>query len=111
VPIHIAELSVALFILAGSTTGSYKSGNDLLNDCTSNTDSQLVCIGYIQGVADTWAAFRAVSSRPDCVPEGVLVRQLRDVVLRFLQAHPEHRHSAATSLVMNAFAEAWHCSP
>jgi hypothetical protein len=42
VPIHIAELSVALFILAGSTTGSYKSGNDLLNDCTSNTDSQLV---------------------------------------------------------------------
>jgi hypothetical protein len=44
-----------------------------------------------------------------CLPVNSSLEQSRDVVVRFLRAHPELRHLVAVSLVARALAEAFPC--
>jgi Rap1a immunity proteins len=60
--------------------------------------------GYVAGVADSYEVLGVV-----CVPSKVTLGQLQDVVLKYLDAHPEGRHNIAASLVLKALTEAFPC--
>jgi len=84
----------------------FKNGNALQADCRSEdagyTDG--VCSGFIIGVLDSNAA---KSFYPYCDPDNSNVRQIRDVIKKWLENNPEFRASPAADLVNAALMEAF----
>ena len=86
-------------------SAQFWSGNLLLQRLTSGSSMDVVnAYGYIIGVADA-----TNGNGQHCVPNGVTVRQLSDVVQRFLENVPEMRHGPADSFVNVALRNAWPC--
>jgi hypothetical protein len=106
---YITALPKAFSLILIASAGTYQTGNDLLNNCVGNATENVACLGYIQGVADMWSVFRAANNHGECIPDGVVTRQLHDVVVRYLQDHPEHRHENGAGMVIEAFAKTWGC--
>jgi Rap1a immunity proteins len=81
-------------------------GNTLFTVCSEphGSESLANCYGYVVGVADTLAMTRLA-----CLPRGVAVSQLTDIVLNELRNHPENRHHSAASIVAVAFKRAFPC--
>ena len=104
-------INCKVFIAAVATVVSFNAyastGNRLLEHCLAPKGSGLAvaCVSYVDGVADTLAGISALM----CVPGEVNVGQMRDVGVRYLQAHPETRHRPAAELFIAAWAEAWPC--
>lgn len=94
-------------ILVASTAGAFQNGNGLLRYCQSGTEGDNVCIAYIMGVADTFESLRAFNSRPHCSPSGVTGKQIRDVVVQYLEKNPARRDETGPSLVIEAMVAAW----
>ena len=100
-----------------------RTASGLLAACTGHMTEQVECMAYIAGIWDgIQYGMKSVgdSSRPPaekndfqtsgiCVPGGVAIRQLRDVVVKHLEAHPERRDSDAAALVGVALATAYPC--
>ena len=92
------------------------SGNDLLRDCTNDNvrASQSFCVGFIAGA---WAGALIEGSvyhpgKPNFViPNEANLSQLKDVVVKFLNEHPEQRHLPAGVLVLLALKEAFPPAP
>ena len=98
----------------------FYTGNVLLERCGSEEDAfYLFCTGYVAGIADHISSdksiFPNVSSgqywifNDVCSPENVTVGQLAKVWIKWANEHPERLHLAASSLVTEAFAQAWPC--
>jgi len=68
---------------------------------------QLLCVGYIKGVADT-SDGKSWEGYPYCIG-GVITGQLQKIVIKYMNEHPEDLHLAAYSLVQSAFLEAFPC--
>jgi Ssp1 endopeptidase immunity protein Rap1a len=91
------------------------SGNTLLTSCRSTNRTE--CIGYIAGLLDMYGFMEAAEegtlkkagNRPFCIPDSVTIDQLADVVVKFLDAHPTHRHYEAAGLLAGAFMEGFPC--
>ena len=66
-------------------------------------------MAYISGVADTTASGGVIRGLKNCRHTHVTVQQLGDVVVQFLQKHPELRHHAASYLVAQALSESFPC--
>ena len=85
------------------------SGNVLKGACGSkNKHDQGICLGFAIAIAavvgdEPYLGWRA------CIPEGVMRAQVRDVMVKHLDDHPEKLHHNADSLVARAFAEAFPC--
>src|SRR5262245_36873292 len=93
---------VAVLVLSLSGTVQAQDGNKLLRWCLSKDPfDEGYCLGYVAGVWDATL---------DCAPPGVKAGQVRDVVVNFLQAKPQHRHRPPTDLIREAIQEAWPCS-
>ena len=89
---------------AGATT--FFTGNQLLEKCNSdNTVHQVGCMAYVMGILD--GATLNGSNVPFVIPSSSDAGQLKDVVLKYLNSHPEHRHWPASMLVWNAMADAF----
>jgi hypothetical protein len=86
----------------------YRTGNQLYQDCTS--PNVVGCLNYIMGVVDTISAYQASghAARLLCAPPAP-GKQLMDVVVRWLETHPEDRHLGAAALTSQALHEAWPC--
>ena len=97
--------------LAADNYESTESGNTLLAKCVGPPEGQLVCVGYTTGVYDMINLLEATNAVPKrhCFPPGVTRLQIHDVVVRYLQDHPDRRHSGAAGLVGDALQEAWPC--
>lgn len=91
----------------------FLNGNEVLEDCR-NLSSGLQssqCTGYIQGVVDMEAALQLVGDgRHFCVPVGGNARQLRDIVVQYLEAEPATRHMNGALLVALALKRAFPCT-
>jgi hypothetical protein len=95
----------------------FETGNSLKTECdggdVKTSDGPYLlgrCIGYVVGIADVMSADNDVNGYRACIPtDGVTEAQLRDVVTRFLNAHPETRHLLAAGLVAQALHEAFAC--
>ena len=88
----------------------YTFGNNLLTDCRNKTSGfdVGVCKGYIIAIADVLNN-NTVSGHRACLPENVTKGQVIDIVVPWLEAHPQHRHFTANSLVALALSEAFPC--
>jgi hypothetical protein len=60
-------------------------------------------------MADSIGVMQSISTAAVvCIP-AVLAGQARDVVVKYLQENPAHRHEAGATLVMEALHDAWPC--
>jgi len=92
---------------------SFIDGNKLLQQC-ANANTQRYCVYYVGGVWDATLIAQTFSGAPQrgrgCINfQAVNSQQAADVVMRWLQAHPELRHAGAGGLVIRALSEAWPC--
>jgi hypothetical protein len=87
-------------------TGHYITGNELLEACTTNTDyAKHGCNSYIIGMTDAWI----FGAKPAvCIPLGVTIGQLKDLVTQGLIDVPKYRHFSAAfsvgSILMNNYS-------
>jgi hypothetical protein len=106
---------------SGARAGFF-TGNELYAICTSaNNSDRSECLGYVVGIADA-GAYNPIVSKGYytgwgssigqarwCLPEGVVVTQIRDVVLNYLRDKPQFRNSGAAGLAAFALETAWPC--
>jgi hypothetical protein len=88
------------------------SGNRLYEACTStNAIDGAACVAYVAGVTDTlWQVQSELHAALLCnMTHQITTQQLADIVAKYLGAHPELRHFAASGLVGIALTEAFPC--
>ena len=90
-------------------TAAFMDGDRLLAKCNEEPGEGLaVCVGYVAGIADVLLE-DSVRGRRACMSLAVMTEQMVDAVRRWLEAHPDDRHSAANGLVAAALAAAFPC--
>ena len=95
---------------AADTASVILSGDELLSNCLSQDSGRnLLCAGYIAGVADALAVSRVHDGRPPCMPAAATVAQVQDVAVRYLRQHPDYGKTTAAGSVMNAIMAEWKC--
>jgi len=102
-------IALALVMAASS---QFITGRSLYDDCAAPSAArQAHCIGFITGVSDTLAYMEADSPAPLlCIPDEIEAGRLRDVVTRYLAAHPSLLNLSASSLAAKALVGAWPCA-
>jgi len=107
--------ALVLFVQAATTspslaTGGFFTGNDLHSLCRNNLPA---CQGYVAGVVDDYWASRSAfpGALPDmfCMDGHMIVEQIADVVINYLNANPNQRQYLAAGLVTVALREAFPC--
>src|SRR5262249_12583087 len=95
--------------------GRFESGNDLIQVCSDDHHfNQAYCNGYAVCVADALMAVNAMKANgyevpSACIPIDVKSEQVRDVVVQYLNAHPEKRHEPAAGHALVALQAAFPC--
>jgi len=111
----VASVVVAVSVLVATAphaTGQFFfTGNTLMENCRAGVQDKVAnlidfgaCTGYILAVTDVLAANKGV-----CLHAGVTMAQIRDFVVKWLEANPQKRHLAAHGLVAQAMSEAFPC--
>lgn len=121
-----------ILLLFTTSNADAKTGNELLADCAADQGTAtgqmqyLLCSEYIAGVVDTWDLVGSLSIAmsaeddgkinpdklrftPVCRPDGVTVGQIVDIVVKYLENHPEERHEYAHKLVLTVLIENFKC--
>jgi len=103
---------IGLLMLVAVTipSGAYYTGDELNKVCQS--DPAGACLSYLAGVSDERDSLQGFGEVPRmiCIPrDRVTTRQLRDMALKYLGAHPESRQTAAASVVSRALYDAFPC--
>jgi hypothetical protein len=90
--VFLCVLSPAIALGQGGF--AFISGNTLYERCVpgASDTANSFCIGYVTGVADVLMQLHTV-----CLPSGVEIGQLVDVVTKHLRDHPEVRHYQANN--------------
>jgi hypothetical protein len=99
--------------VAQDTRGYFMDGNNLYSQL-NDKHLELAVGGYVTGIIDTVTNLtesKALTISLFCVPTQATIRQVTDVVKKYLADHPENRHFAASSVVMVALGEAFPCKP
>ena len=108
----IASIVVAASILAGLTTdaeATFDNGNKLLGTCQNESEIPWgYCLGYIVGIAEVLETEPLVGMGA-CLPKTATKGQLRIIVIKWLEANPQHLHFSAHSLVVKALSKAFPC--
>ena len=117
-PMLIAVVA-ALVILSPSRVIASPTGNKLYEQCKSPAGSPTYwyddasCLAYIQGFIEGAISFQELwaNDQPKaiCLPENVTAGQMRDVVVKYLEIHPERRHLPAMMSIMTAAVQAFPC--
>jgi Rap1a immunity proteins len=105
--LRLLAVFVACIMPQALLADAYLNGNTLYAKCTGTADDQLVCLGYVMGVAD---GMSSNNQKVICVPHTVTNFQVRDVAAKFLRDHPEWRHFLAADLVTQALKNAFPCT-
>ena len=103
-----AALAVLVLVSAPAralAADSWVNGNELKKYCSSNSYERGICLGFTSAVAN----IVAVAGWRACIPDGVTRGQLRDIMVKFLDDHPEALHLEAASLATRAYEEAFPC--
>jgi hypothetical protein len=104
--IHLLALIFALLTLAQPASAYFYDGNSLLRVCEQKGAG---CTGYVAGIHDGNAD--RYYFQDYCLPDGVELGQLVDVVIASLRGHPEQRHLHAAKLVQDALVAKFPCKP
>lgn len=86
-------------------------GSDLLRLCSAASGSSDLnfCFGYIEGVRDglVWMAVAEKSKVSAAIPDKTTKEQLKGIVVKYLNEHPERRQRSAGLLVLIALKHAF----
>jgi hypothetical protein len=86
---------------------SFETGNKLYADCTSNTPfDEGFCLGYIAATSDVADALKKIDV---CTPKGATIREVVDVVKKYLTDHPAERHYSAFDTIITSLREVFPC--
>ena len=105
-------VAVALVLVSAAASAQeyigWMSGNELKRFCHGDLAvDQPICLGFALAVAGIVATNEPVYGFRACVPDGVTVGQLTDIITKHLNDHPEYLRLTATSLAVEAFAIAF----
>lgn len=107
----VAVMVIALTMAAMATSGhavaaSFWTAQRLKDLCQNHrgTFNNGVCMGFVVGVVDSLSGKRLA-----CLPKGVNVGQVIDVVEKHLKDHPEKGHLSAESVVEVSLLQIWPC--
>lgn len=99
------KLLAGLLLVPMMAHASFMDGNKLLSRLESNTDLEnTYAWGYVVGVYDSY-------SSGICTGGGVTVKQISDVVHKYLKDNPAQRNLDASVLVLVALGTAFPCQP
>ncbi len=101
--------------LAGEARATAINGNELFESCKDTLGpGQFRCLEYTRGVVDMMVIVRVTGVDfpvpVPCFPENANITQLRDIVVRWLEEHPETRHEPALGEMWAAFLAAFPCN-
>ena len=90
------------------------TGNKFLEWCRGIAAEQGVCLGYVMGLDDGISILQSSETdrsrwSPICKPKEVTASQVQDVVIKYLDDHPEKRHEMIAILAIVAMRAAWPC--
>lgn len=112
---HGLLAALILFAMTGAGSATFTGGNDLLENCTVDKSEVIyyqrkaLCMGYIQGVADSFACDKDLFGFRWRSPAGVTTGQLLMVVEKYLRSNPNELHYSGSSLVAAALDQAFPC--
>ena len=91
--------------------GPSATGAKALDTCTgAESAAQLSCLSYLVGFVHGLTVQSYLSDRKlTCIPDGVTPEQLRRVVVKWLEEHPENLHESAMGEVALALKNAFPC--
>jgi hypothetical protein len=103
-------LCVAVIVLGAVPAGAM-TGNELRNDAHKGGESFSFIHGFIEGTISGFGlcALASTNKNPFCFPKGVTQGQTINVVLKYLDDHPEELHEPASILILKAVKTAWPC--
>lgn len=90
----------------------FKTGEDLLNFCTSEKVSNInICLGYIEGVADTVNYLLFIHGKPKmyCLPKLTGNDHLGRLFKKFMKKNPKYLESMASNIIVMTLTEAFPC--
>ncbi len=93
--------AVLLFFLSQPATSGFYTGNDLYAQCIAKSAA---CFAYVEGIAGALAQDGNV-----CMPPQLTGNKVADVVMNFLEAHPELRPASAASVGYISLQRAFPC--
>lgn len=99
-------------LLIAAASFGFIDGNKLLQLCDVRSgDDAVICDTYLAGVGDTatWIGPGVSREEKFCPRPNVTRKQLFDVPVASLKAHPETRDFPAPMLVLRAWARAFPC--
>lgn len=110
-----ASLAIAASIVvstpAAAEDGRFTTSQDVLDTCTSGSSAnQMMCFGYIEGLArrDELARWMAPATAYLCeLPAGVTKGQMQAIVVRYIREHPETWHFDGASQALMALKKAF----
>jgi len=92
---------------------AYFDGTSLMDDCESDRQQrQYSCVSYLMGMTDgfvgasNYAGFKV----PYCKPAEVTGSQLRKIVVKHYNNHPEDLHYTAHSVVLILMQDSFPCA-
>ena len=94
-----------------TTVHDYEDGTAFKAEC-DNVNSPFFlgeCEGYIEAIAGVMLENNSINGFRACIPEGVTVARLKDVVYLYLTVHSVKLHLAASGLVAEALEDAFPC--
>jgi hypothetical protein len=112
----IAAMSALLLPTPGAAedSGPFLSGDTLFERCTRGDETgDDFCIGYVAGSVDMLISLQRQGppgAKQACMPQGVTLGQVRDVVIKYLSDEPQFRKLDAAALVITALEQAFPCS-
>jgi hypothetical protein len=96
-----SHLITAAILAASLTTPAHGSdGKNLQKSC--KLEPYGYCLGFVAGVY-------AATSEPFCNPPSVKDRELRSIVVKYMNDHPEKLHLGQAELVVEAYKAAFPC--
>lgn len=113
------------FLVTGSSLfaeETYTTGNQLKPACAAHTAvtppdrgealKAGVCIGFIDGWLQLAMMLKPplVSQELFCPPKGVTNQQVIDIVVKYMNDHPEKLHQPAAQILYDAISDSFPCS-
>ena len=106
-------LALTLFIISGvqaSSSEAFLRANQLYSLCSSEVKlDNAVCEGYIIGVNDAVFSGHLSNIFQVCYPAGVTIKQLRLVLVKYMETVPEKLHFVAEGVVAEGLATVFQC--
>ncbi len=91
------------------------AGDELYSWCKTtrgglpNEPVGVYCAGFLNGIVDVHGEKTTIYGHRACLPLSVTVRRLREIVVTWLEDHPDKLHLVAHGLVGEALSEAFPC--